>query len=409
MRQSPRVQRPRSTLAGLSLLGLGVLVGLFAVEVLLQGYFAMVLVPLANRPVADPVVGHRPNPAYREHDSRGWRNDAALPQAKIVVLGDSQTYGYNASIEEAWPQQLGAVMKMPVYQIAYGEYGPAHYLMLIDEALLLKPDVLLAAYYYGNDLYDSYAAIYNRGVWRRSAPSKRLDSLFSIDPKVSQALDDVEASKPAPKSLRCTSRPSFTRSIGSAVGEYSRLIRTVQVLTRRMIAGSRWRNSLHARYDEALCVPFRDGAVRTIFTVQYRLFAMNDRDPRIVEGERLTFLAFKELAERSRRAGARAYVVAIPTKETAFRSRAEASWGGNHPGLTELWSAEARARARAAAFFAQEGIAVIDVLPALASMIAIGMNPYTEGTDAHPRAAGYQIIAQAVASRLIADGLGNGP
>ncbi|MBU6434114.1 MAG: hypothetical protein KJS98_12455, partial [Nitrospirae bacterium] len=95
----------------------------------------------------------------------------------------------------------------------------------------------------------------------------------------------------------------------------------------------------------------------------------------------------------------------IPTKETAFRARASASLR-DQPYMVDLWNVEARARSNALAFFAREHIATIDTLSALEALIASGVNPYPEDGDGHPRQAGYDAIARAVAERLERDGIG---
>lgn len=158
-------------------------------------------------------------------------------------------------------------------------------------------------------------------------------------------------------------------------------------------------------YGPPLCVHYSDGMVRTVFNVGYRYVVLDDSDPRGMEGERINLLAFKHLADRCRHAGIPLYVLLLPTKETAFRARAEASLR-NEPYLVDLWQAEARARRRAMAFFTREGIRTIDTLPALEAMIASGVNPYLENTDGHPAARGYDAIARAIAARLQRDGAG---
>jgi hypothetical protein len=127
-----------------------------------------------------------------------------------------------------------------------------------------------------------------------------------------------------------------------------------------------------------------------------------------VEGERISFSAFKALAERCRRAGIRFYVALLPTKETAFRARASAAYR-NEPYLRDLWNAEADARSRVLTFFEQHGIEAIDTLPAQEAVIASGVNPYydeesNQGANGHPIQQGYNAIARAIAERLRQDG-----
>ena len=45
-------------------------------------------------------------------------------------------------------------------------YGPAEYLYLMrDKALTLKPDLIIAGFYLGNALKDSFTAVYSGPVW----------------------------------------------------------------------------------------------------------------------------------------------------------------------------------------------------------------------------------------------------
>ena len=108
-------------------------------------------------------LGHRPNPKLPGHDSNGFRNVSVPKEAKIVALGDSQTYGAGVEPTDAWLRQLEYLMKKPVYRMAYGGYGPAHSLILWEEAASLNPDIYLEAFYSGNDLYDSFKLVYSQG------------------------------------------------------------------------------------------------------------------------------------------------------------------------------------------------------------------------------------------------------
>jgi lysophospholipase L1-like esterase len=144
----------------------------------------------------------------------------------------------------------------------------------------------------------------------------------------------------------------------------------------------------------------------TVFNPGYRLIPLDRTDPRVAEGERISWLAYESLAERSRRAGIRFYVAVIPTKETAFRARAEAAYD-HEPYLRDMWDAEADVRSRALAFFDQHGVEVIDTTPALQAAIASGVQAYLETNEGHPIKAGYEAIATAIAERLHKDGVGD--
>lgn len=440
----------RQTASHLCLIALGIILSLLLLEGSLRLYTAYAA-PWQEKAQVEPTIadarlGHRPNPAYPSHDIRGWRNVSALPQADVVALGDSQTYGINAAPNEAWPQRLAVHLRRSVYQMAYGGYGPAHYVPLVDDALALRPKVILAVYYLGNDIYDSYWLVYLTskifGKYKRSSSDPILEALATSDPNIRAAIVEVESQDP--KDLRfpyldCYWLPLpgvdphelLRGPISRPREELEKQVPVSRAGVRRILSQIGYRSLLFKRvwpfvrprltfvlgeipvlrempavgdYGPPLCVHYRDGALRTVFSVGYRFLALNDSDPREVEGERISLLAFKHLAEQSRRAGIDFYVVLIPTKETAFRARAEAALP-NERLLVDLWQAEARVRRRAMTFFTREGVNVIDTLPALEAMIASGVNPYLENSDGHPVARGYDRIASAIAARLQKDGV----
>jgi hypothetical protein len=113
--------------------------------------------------ISDERLGRRPSPGAPGHDARGWRNPSAYKEADVVALGDSQTYGVGVDAMDTWPRRLEAMISHPVYEMAYGGYGPVHSLLLWNEATDLKPRVVIEAFYSGNDLYDAFNIVYNRG------------------------------------------------------------------------------------------------------------------------------------------------------------------------------------------------------------------------------------------------------
>ncbi len=152
--------------------GLGaLLVSVIATELVLQ--LLALASPAVDRhlsrvQIIEPIIdddrlGWRPNPAHPEHDARGFRNRAVPAEVTIVALGDSQTYGASVTRAEAWPQQLERLGERATYNMACGGYGPVHSWLLTDEALAHEPALVIEAFYAGNDLYDAYAMVYDRG------------------------------------------------------------------------------------------------------------------------------------------------------------------------------------------------------------------------------------------------------
>lgn len=63
-------------------------------------------------------LGLTGRPEHPDHDARGFRNREALDRARVVVLGDSQTYGTGVSREAAWPARLNELVTGDVYSMA---------------------------------------------------------------------------------------------------------------------------------------------------------------------------------------------------------------------------------------------------------------------------------------------------
>jgi len=178
----------------------------------------------------------------------------------------------------------------------------------------------------------------------------------------------------------------------------------INVLTRRLFTTAETQLNAEDVWPK-LCPRYRDQKLTTLFNPAYRTLVLDDTDPRIVEGERIAFLAFRIIAQHCRQPYCSFYVTMIPTKETAFRARVESSLE-HQSYMVDLWNAEGRAYANASAFFDREHIAMIDTLPLLEALIASDVNPYPEDAGNHPVEAGYDAIADAVIERLERDGIG---
>jgi hypothetical protein len=304
-------------------------------------------------------------------------------------------------------------------------YGPAQYALLIDEVLTFEPKVVIAAYDYGDDIYDSYQFVYRIGDFKRSTRDTVLDSSFALtNLKSQQALTQAETVDPSllhRKYLDCRKPVEVPdprlQIVHDVLGppplaplrDEGMLQSAAAFLTSHsvLIKGVRKRLFTTAEAEEVwpkLCPRYHDQKLTTHFNPGYRIAVLDDTDPRIVEGERIALLAYRLIAQSCKQPHCSFYVMMIPTKETAFRARIESSLG-HQPYMVDLWNAEGRARANAKAFFAREHIATIDTLPFLEELIASDVNPYPEDTDIHPVEVGYDAIARAVVERLEHDGV----
>ena len=114
--------------------------------------------------VPDTVLGHRPSPHMSDSDRSGFRNPKRPRSARVVAMGDSQTYGMGATRQDSWPHVLWRDHGVPRYSMAYGGYGATHYLVLGREALdELDLDLIVLALYAGNDLLACWTMVHQRG------------------------------------------------------------------------------------------------------------------------------------------------------------------------------------------------------------------------------------------------------
>jgi hypothetical protein len=346
----------------------------------------------------------RPHPGHPDHDRNGFRNAGVPKRADILAIGDSQTYGTGVKREETWIHQLGVLMGVQTYNMAYGGYGPLHGRVLLEEALDLKPRVVVEAMYTGNDLYECYALVY---VDRRLPDSRTTDETTlsaiamaeSAHPGAPE-LPGLRAVDPPERGLRKTlSRHVKLYAFASAC---RRAIRNVTNTDNQadLLSAQDWsivRDRAAARPDDFYVVEI--DSFRTILTPRYRLAVLNPQDPRVEEGLRLSLEAIRYMHDRVLESGARFLVLLIPTKELVFKDLL-AAHGAVPESLRELAEAEEAVTERIKQFLDGEGIEHVDALPSLRSCIHEGKQPYKITHDGHPNVTGHLAIAKGVQRAL---------
>ena len=128
----------------------------------------------------------------------------------------------------------------------------------------------------------------------------------------------------------------------------------------------------------------------------YRLGALDQADPRIREGLRITLEAIGRINERLRSQGIGFAVLMIPTTELVFEETAAAS-------QTELSSAYLSLLANEKALWAtlrrnldDRNIPWVDAVGPLRDATRRGEQVYPIDANGHPNALGYRIIAETV-------------
>jgi hypothetical protein len=358
--------------------------------------------------VPDERLGHRLNPEYPGHDSKGFCNPAVPDRAEIVVFGDSQTYPTNIGSEQAWPRRLESLTRKTVYSLAVPGYGPVHSLILWPEAVALHPAIVVEAFYAGNDLYDSFDVVYNRG---------QLAELKTADPHRQEVVQEAEELEPiaervatmflmggeradTPSKKEPAAAPRLPSSALGFLSQHSKiygLLRRIRYEVPRLLPNRRWEKAkkfAHAHAD--YCQIFSAGQFKTVFTSEYRLSALNLEDPRIAEGEQISLRALQRLNELAVASSIRFVVALIPTKELVFKEM----WASPAESFRTVTEYESQFWNTVKQFLDENGIEYVDLHPTLRGLLASGIQPYPVSHDGHPNAQAHAAIANRIHAQL---------
>lgn len=311
-----------------------------------SGVFRMEDVQSTELSVKDPITGIRGTPAYPNlvskgpHDLLGFRNDAALRVADLVIIGDSQTYGVNASMALNWPHQLEAALGRQrlasrVYAMAVGGWAAPQYLHVGQISGALRPRVIIVAFYAGNDPLESFMHVYGSEQWAQLRPDTRLT-----------ASDAPTVQVPVP-------------------------------------TDKQWR------------VPL-EGDLSTIMLVEFRRANLR-RNAAVDAGWVIMKTVATRLAEQATAYQATLIVALIPTKETAYARLIEQRAVAAPKEYADLLAEEAQRHQDFSAYVAALGGArFVDVSARLQEALLAGEALYPADSDGHPGVAGYAQIAAAI-------------
>ncbi|MDA0336911.1 MAG: GDSL-type esterase/lipase family protein [bacterium] len=351
---------------------------------------------VSHHRIHDEDLGWRLNPDYPDIDAWGFRNQSVPTQVDIVVLGDSQSYGYGVAPELSWPRQLTALSGWSTYTIACSGYSPVHGLAIWDDVVSLQPRIIIAAVYAGNDLYDSFDLVYGHG---------QLPRLRTKNDQRQAQIAVREASGRLGEQARMVTRMGRQPwPLRDFLRDHSALFHFIHHVTNGSAAlAGRLQDSWQSARAYALLHPDylypHDGGAgsRTTLTIAKRLLPLDTSDPRIEEGLHVTLGALREMAQRATTAGARLVIVWLPTKELVFAPGLDTP---AVPQLNQLIAAETHVQQQVRDTAADLGVTRIDALPALRHSLSLGEGPYPESADGHPTAVGYAQIARVVAAAL---------
>jgi hypothetical protein len=342
----------------------------------------------------DPVLGLKIKPNGQGHDANGFRNKEAPAKSDIVAIGDSMTYGYNATREESWPGHLARITGRDVYNTGVGGFGPLqHWHVSSHIAAPLKPRLQIVAIYLGNDLMEGYGLAQANPYWHSWRRTIRApDALSDFDREGRQEW----------------SRNESRRFMGPArdwLAANSMLYGVLRVAVLSPLSAA-----LSSRESAPLPpednMPWADPAhpeIRTVFASRVRLLALDPDIPEVSEGLSITHQSMQQIRQSTAERGEDLLYIIIPTKEHAFCAALHAAGAA----LPATHAALCRVEPKVVAGLVNEanrlGIPVADMTPALSAAIQRGQKVYPESSDGHPIGSGYEVIATEVARR-IADG-----
>jgi len=367
----------KATIKNFGLLCLSLLLSMLVAEGICRFVFDPVdfLIPTI---VDDEWLQYRITPNSGGHDEFGFRNKEVPQNAKIVAIGDSNTYGLAATRSDAWPNQLAKRTGDTVYNMGLGGYGPLQYLKLLQtQAMELNPEIVLVGLYFGNDFVDTYQLVYLQDKWKQYRNEQ-----ITFDKIASKVVDDSRRARRLSGLRNWLSRNSvfyriLTGALGPALREYQ---------------------SDHMQEEgRAYFRPERGSVIR--FNALMLEHALNFTRPEVAEGFRLSMQGVSEIKSFCDENDIKLLVLMIPTKELVYSDLIINSEDQPQKEIfSNIVASENLLRDKVFLALERDGINHVDLLPAFAENAVTSQIYPTFNT--HPNALGYSIIANTVAHKL---------
>ena len=344
-------------------------------------------------PVKDPVLGHKILPYQSGHDAKGFRNDSAEGRFPVVCIGDSFIYGNGVQRFSAIPQQLGRMLKSPVYNMGMGGYGPLQYFALIDEARNMGARKIVIAIYMGNDLTDAFSMADQKEQWRflRQACHEE-DIPIPIQPcPYTCKVHDPTYWEPDLLTTRLKSKGSLIWNVHSYLRLHSVFYAlsyefAVKPSLQALFEKEEHKNQPGAYYSEALDVVFRPSIY---------LSSLDLRNDQVLCGLRITGRIIDLIASKYKDRQNFLFVI-IPTKESVCYGSLkqnqlmlppEFECGVHYERIAADWISKR---------LSSNGFQYVLPLSEMQKATLAGTVLFPHSSDDHPNAAGYGIIAKAI-------------
>ena len=324
-------------------------------------------------------------------DKWGFRNSSVPAQVDIAAIGDSHTFGNTATMADSWPMALEDISGLSVYNLGVGGYGPNQYYYLFNEkALPLKPKIILCGLYTGDDYENAFSITYGLDYWS----FLRKGNWDNVNADIWEETGG--------------SGKGFLKPLRNWLAEHS----IIYQLTFHGPVLGKIKGYLEikesGKHDGAVSyLVIKEKNIREAFRPEGLLKRLDQKNPAVREGVRITFQLLKEMNEESVRNDIKFIVVVIPTKEMVFAEFLENNQDVHlHQVIEELIMNERAARDELFDFLRDSGIRYVDTLPNLRLNAGNRLYAFTD-KDMHPGKNGYRVIAESIYKSMKDLGLSN--
>lgn len=373
------------------LLILSLLVAIAAGEAALRLFYPKSDIVPAE-PEKDPILGRRILPYQSGHDEKGFRNDSARGPFPIVCIGDSFTYGNNVARRNAIPQQLGRLLKKPVYNMGMGGYGPAQYYYLLDEARRAGAEKIVIAFYLGNDITDAFSMSEGYEYWRFLSLEAEQDAeAADFEPCAFPCeMQEPAYSEPDLITIQLKSKESMVWQVHSFLRINSIFYAMTYEYALKPAVSALFEKSKHRTQPGT----FYSSKIDTVFKPSMVLTALDLRNEKVARGLKVTCRVLELMSRKSQKH--EVLFVLIPTKESVYYQ----FFKQHHTPLPAEYECQVHYESIIARRLEREitsrGFQCLDALPELERAALAGAALYPSSSDNHPNVTGYGLIAKTI-------------
>jgi len=322
----------------------------------------------ASSPVLKSVGAPHP-----DHDAAGFRNDSVPEKACVVVMGDSQVYGTGVARDVTFSAQMAQTMGCPVYNMGMPGWGTAQQLAALDNAIALKPDLIITTFYLGNDLADNQAFAAQTTDMPPSAkwPSTLKEAAYMLEThtRIGQLIFDLY-------------RYPFWREGNTFTAPEDPPCASSTILQ-----------------NDKVCL--NEGGIQDLLQVERRLPLLDRQNPQRIAGFEAAQIHLKEIHDKLAAQNIKHMVLLIPTKETSYALSSLDLDNVRTANWQVLFEYEGQYINETARLAVENNIPLLIASRPLSAAIDRGTQPFLYN-DGHLNTQGHDVLSQALIDFLAA-------